>query len=255
MGKEIEEQDVALRIKALTKHFGGVMAVYGVDMEIAQGDIRAIIGPNGAGKTTLFNLITGDLSKNQGRVHFRGQDISRMPPYKIYRCGISRTFQITSIFLRLTPLENVQTALLSHHRRHYNIFTPAKSIYRQEALDILERVSLKEQVLKPSSIMSHGDQRRLELAIALVSEPQLLMLDEPTAGMAPQERRETMELVARIGEEEGLTILFTEHDMDVVFAVSKRITVMHQGRIIFEGKPQEVRANREVQRVYLGEDG
>ncbi len=244
-----------LRTVALKRHFGGVQAVDGVDLTVPQGELRAIIGPNGAGKTTLFNLITGEIRCDAGQVYFNGTEISRMPPHEIYRYGMSRTFQITSIFRRLTVLENVQTALLTHHRQHYNLFTPAKRLYREEALAFLERVGLQHEAGKPSGVLSHGDQRRLELAIALASRPRMLMLDEPTAGMAPRERREIMDLVARIGQEEGLTILFTEHDMDVVFAVATHITVMHQGRIIVEGLPSEVRANPEVQRIYLGEHG
>ena len=165
---------------------------------------------------------------------------------------MGRTFQITSIFRRLTALENVQTAFLSHHRRHFNIVVPARRLYRDEALALLERVGLREQAAKPSGILAHGDQRRLELAIALASAPKLLLLDEPTAGMAPRERHEIMALVARIAADTGLTVVFTEHDMDVVFAVARRITVLHQGAVLAEGAPAEVRANGDVQRVYLG---
>jgi branched-chain amino acid transport system ATP-binding protein len=166
---------------------------------------------------------------------------------------MGRTFQITSIFRRLTALENVQTAFLSHHRRHYNILTPARRLYRDDAFALLERVGLHEQARKPSGILPHGDQRRLELAIALASCPRLLLLDEPTAGMAPRERHEIMALVARIAGDTGLTVVFTEHDMDVVFAVARRITVLHQGSVLTEGSPAAVRADRDVQRVYLGQ--
>jgi branched-chain amino acid transport system ATP-binding protein len=230
-----------------------VRAVNGVDLLVPRGDLRAVIGPNGAGKTTLFNLITGDLPRDAGTVEFQGARVDGLAPHELCRRGIGRTFQITSIFRRLSVLENVQTALLTHHHRHYNLFTPARRLYREAALDLLERVGLREQAAKPSGILSHGDQRRLELAIALASEPRLLMLDEPTAGMAPRERHEIMALVARIAADTGLTIVFTEHDMDVVFATATRITVLHQGAVIAEGTPPEVRANPEVQRVYLGQ--
>jgi branched-chain amino acid transport system ATP-binding protein len=243
---------VVLQVVGLEKHFGGVQAVAGVDLSVPDGDLRAIIGPNGAGKTTLFNLITGDLPHDSGQIFFLGEEVSGLPPQDLCRRGMGRTFQITSIFRRLTALENVQTALLTHHRRHYNIFTPARSLHRDTALMLLERVGLAEQAGKPSGILAHGDQRRLELAIALASEPKLLMLDEPTAGMAPRERHEIMALVAAIAFDAGLTIVFTEHDMDVVFAVARRISVLHQGAVIAEGTPAEVRANLEVQRVYLG---
>jgi branched-chain amino acid transport system ATP-binding protein len=246
-------QGLVLSLEGLRKHFGGVQAVNGVDLAVAPGDLRAIIGPNGAGKTTLFNLITGDLAHDSGTIRFAGEEVSGLPPHRLYRRGMARTFQITSIFRRLTALENVQTALLSHHRRHYNILRPARRLYREEALAMLGRVGLQEQALKPSGILAHGDQRRLELAIALASAPRLLLLDEPTAGMAPRERHEIMALVAKIAHETGLTVVFTEHDMDVVFAVARRITVLHQGAVLAEGPPADVRANAEVQRVYLGQ--
>ncbi len=246
------DREVVLETRALKKHFGGVQAVGGVDLIIPRGDLRAIIGPNGAGKTTLFNLITGDIRHDSGLIEFRGEEIGALPPDEVCRRGIGRTFQITSVFRRLTVLENVQTALLSHHRRHYNLFARAARLYRDDALALLERVSLGEQAPKPSGILSHGDQRRLELAIALASEPRLLMLDEPTAGMAPRERHALMALVAAIAADTGLTVLFTEHDMDVVFATARCITVMHQGLIIAEGAPQKIRFDPEVQRIYLG---
>jgi branched-chain amino acid transport system ATP-binding protein len=245
-------REVALRTVGLRKHFGGVQAVDGVDLVVPAGDLRAVIGPNGAGKTTLFNLITGDIPHDSGQIYLGGEEISGLPPHVLCRRGIGRTFQITSIFRRLTVLENVQTALLSHYGRHYNLLVPAGRLYREPALALLERVGLREQAPKPGGILAHGDQRRLELAIALASEPRLLMLDEPTAGMAPRERHEIMQLVAKVGRDTNLTIVFTEHDMDVVFAVAKRITVLHQGAVIAEGPPLEVRANPEVQRVYLG---
>jgi branched-chain amino acid transport system ATP-binding protein len=245
---------VIFQARGLRKHFGGVKAVDGVDLALQRGELRAIIGPNGAGKTTLFNLLTGHLRRDAGEIYFHGEDISRLPPHQVSRKGIGRTFQITSIFRRMSALENVQVALMTHRRRHFNLFAPAKRLYREEALALLERVGLRDQAAKPGGILAHGDQRRLELAIALAGQPTLLMLDEPTAGMAPQERQEIMQLVERIGRAEQLTVLFTEHDMDIVFAVAERLTVMHQGRVIAEGTPEAVRADLEVQRVYLGED-
>jgi branched-chain amino acid transport system ATP-binding protein len=241
-----------LETRGLRKHFGGVQAVNGVNLAVPPGDLRAIIGPNGAGKTTLFNLISGDVAHDTGHVYFAGEEVSGLPPHRLYRRGMGRTFQITSIFKQLTALENVQTAFLSHQRRHFNLFTPGRRLYRDDALALLERVGLHEQAAKPSRILAHGDKRRLELAIALASAPRLLLLDEPTAGMAPRERHEIMALVARIAADTGLTVVFTEHDMDVVFAVARRITVLHQGAVLAEGAPADVRANRDVQRVYLG---
>jgi branched-chain amino acid transport system ATP-binding protein len=248
-----DRQGLVLQTRALHKRFGGVHAVNGVDLAIPPSDLRAIIGPNGAGKTTLFNLISGDLAHDTGQIYLEGHEVSGLPPHRLCRRGLGRTFQITSVFRRLTALENVQTAFLSHHRRHFNVFVPARRLYRDEALALLERVGLREQADKPSGILAHGDQRRLELAIALAGAPRLLLLDEPTAGMAPRERHEIMALVARIAADTGLTVVFTEHDMDVVFAVARRITVLHQGAVLAEGAPSEVRASADVRRVYLGQ--
>jgi len=242
-----------LETVGLRKRFGGVQAVNGVNLAVAPCDIRAIIGPNGAGKTTLFNLMSGALPHDSGRIYFEGEEISGVPPDALCRRGLGRTFQITSIFRRLSVIENVQTACLSHHRRQYNLFRSASRLYRDEATALLERVGLSDQAERPSGVMSHGDQRRLELAIALAGRPRLLLLDEPTAGMAPRERHELMRLVAGIAGNTGLTVVFTEHDMDVVFAVARRITVLHQGAVLAEGAPAEVRANPDVQRVYLGQ--
>jgi len=248
-----DRQSLILETVGLRKRFGGVQAVNGVDLTVPPGDVRAIIGPNGAGKTTLFNLITGDLTHDTGQIRFEGEEVSGLAPHQLCRRGMGRTFQITSIFRRLTALENVQTALLTHHRRHFNLVARAGRLYRDDAAGLLDRVGLLEQAGKPSGILAHGDQRRLELAIALAGAPRLLLLDEPTAGMAPRERHEIMALVARIAADTGLTIVFTEHDMDVVFAVARRITVLHQGSVLAEGPPAAVRANADVQRVYLGQ--
>jgi branched-chain amino acid transport system ATP-binding protein len=244
---------LALQTIGLRKRFGGVRAVNGVDLTVPAGDVRAIIGPNGAGKTTLFNLMSGALPHDSGHIYFEGEEISGVPPDALCRRGLGRTFQITSIFRRLSVIENVQIACLSYHRRHYNLFRPARRLYRDDAAALLERVGLGDQAERPSGVMSHGDQRRLELAIALAGRPRLLLLDEPTAGMAPRERHDLMDLVAAIAGDTGLTVVFTEHDMDVVFAVARRITVLHQGAVLAEGRPAEVRANPEVQRVYLGQ--
>ena len=252
-GRPEPPNQLVLEVAGLRKRFGGVQAVNGVDLAVPPGDLRAVIGPNGAGKTTLFNLITGDLAHDAGVVYFEGTDVSGLPPHELCRRGMGRTFQITSIFRRLTALENVQTAFLAHHRRHGNLFLPARRLYREEAGMLLERVGLQDQAGKPSGILAHGDQRRLELAIALASEPRLLLLDEPTAGMAPRERHDIMALVAKIARDTRLTVVFTEHDMDVVFAVASRISVLHQGAVLAEGTPVDVRANADVQRVYLGQ--
>jgi branched-chain amino acid transport system ATP-binding protein len=239
--------------RALEKRFGGVRAVSRVDLVVPRGERRAVIGPNGAGKTTLFNLITGEVAPDAGEVVFEGTNITGVPSHALCRLGIARTFQISSVFRRLSALENAQVALLAFRRRQTELFTRARRLYRDEALAVLDRVGLLPEAPKPAGILSHGDRKRLELAMALAAEPRLLMLDEPTAGMAPGERRKLMELVTRIAGDAGLTVLFTEHDMDVVFAVATRVSVMHQGAIIAEGTPDEVRGNEGVRRVYLGQ--
>jgi branched-chain amino acid transport system ATP-binding protein len=244
-----------LTCRGLRKAFGGVRAVDGVDLEVLEGELHALIGPNGAGKSTLFNLLTGQVRRDKGEVYFDGHRIDGLPPYRVMRRGIARTFQITSVFRHLTALENVQVSLFAHYQRHLNpaaLLIPARRSKLKEAMHLLEQVGLAPNAFKPAGALSHGDQKRLELAIALASQPRMLLLDEPTTGMAPPERRETMALIARIARERGLTLLFTEHDMDVVFGWAERITVMHQGKIAAQGRPNEVRANPEVRRIYLG---
>ena len=193
------------------------------------------------------------LRPNSGRVAFEGRDITGEPPHRVARRGVARTFQITSVFPDLSALENVQVALLAHARRSWSLWSPAHALGAERAQELLALVGLAASAAKPAGTLAHGDQKRLELAIALAGEPRLLFLDEPTAGMAAQERLEAIRLVHRIARELGLSCVFTEHDMAVVFAVATRITVMHQGRVLAEGTPAEVRARPEVQQVYLGE--
>jgi branched-chain amino acid transport system ATP-binding protein len=217
------------------------------------GSIRAIIGPNGAGKTTLFNLITGHLRPDSGRVVFKGRDVTGIAPHDLCRLGMGRSFQRTNIFPRLTVFENVQAAYLSHRGRGWNLFTPVERVYRAETEAILEAVGLLDRAREESGFLSHGGQKQLELGIALALEPEILLLDEPTAGMSATETRESMALIERLAHERRLTLLFTEHDMEVVFSISQRIAVLHQGRVIADGAPAEVRRDPEVRRVYLGE--
>lgn len=234
------------------KVFGGVQAVAGVGLQLSRGEVRALIGPNGAGKTTLLNLLTGQLSCDAGIVLFKGERISGLTPERIWRRGISRTFQITATFSSLTTLENLQVAILSHQGRSRDLVSSAARLAREPAMDFLRVVGLDDQADKVCATLAFGDLKRLELAIALANGPELLVLDEPTAGMAPQERLDLMALAVDLVREQGLTLLFTEHDMDVVFSVAHRITVMHQGRLVAEGTPQAVRDNPRVQAVYLG---
>ena len=242
-----------LRVDGVRKSFGGVHAVDGVTFTLPRGEIRALIGPNGAGKSTFFNILTGQLRADAGAVHFRDRRISGLPPHAIVRLGIGRTFQITATFGTLTVRENVQVARLSRTGHSRSLLTPAARLEVGPATALLEQVGLANQADRPAGVLAYGDLKKLELAIALAGEPTLLLLDEPTAGMAPAERGALMALTAAIARERDLTVLFTEHDMDVVFAIADRIMVLHQGRVIAEGTPKDVRAHPEVQAVYLGE--
>jgi branched-chain amino acid transport system ATP-binding protein len=243
---------VILQVQGLAKRFGGLRALDGVDLAVEAGEFRAIIGPNGAGKSTFFNALTGLLRPDDGRVSFEGRDVTGSAPHLLARMGIGRTFQITSIFRDLTAQENVQVSLLAHARRAWSVWPKAAALHAARAKELLALVGLANAFERQAGTLSHGDQKRLELAIALAGEPRLLLLDEPTAGMAAQERIESITLVHRLARELGLSCVFTEHDMAVVFAVATRITVMHQGRVLAEGAPAEVRAHPEVQQVYLG---
>ena len=241
-----------LKVENLRKAFGDFQAVNGAELSVGRGDLVAVIGPNGAGKTTLFNLITGHLKPDHGRVVFKGADIARQPAHLICRKGIARSFQVANIFPRLTVFRNVQVSVLSQQHLSRTLFRPAHRMVVRETLDILERVGLADRQDSLAGSLSHGDKRVLEIAIALGNEPELLILDEPTAGMSPEETAATMELVNRLAREQGLTILFCEHDMDVVFNVATSIMVMQQGRTIVQGPPEEVRRNATVQQAYLG---
>ena len=242
-----------LRVESLAKRFGGLEALGGVDLAVARGEFRAIIGPNGAGKTTFFNAMTGLLRPDRGRVMFEGLDVTGEPPHRLVRRGLGRTFQITSVFSDLSALENVQIALLGHARQAWSVWPKARVLHTDRARELLALVGLDKAERRAAGTLAHGDQKRLELAIALAGEPRLLLLDEPTAGMAAQERLESIRLVHRVARELGVSCVFTEHDMAVVFAVATRITVMHQGRVLAEGTPADVRAQPQVQQVYLGE--
>ena len=241
-----------LRIADIYKSFDDFMAVDGADLTIGEGELVAVIGPNGAGKTTLFNLITGQLKPDKGSVVFREEDITNLPPYEICKKGIARSFQIANIFPRLSVFANVQVAVISQQRGSRRLFCPAHGIAVEETNAILESVGLLGKAGSIAGSLSHGDQRILEIAIALGNDPRLLILDEPTAGMSPEETSATMDLIRRLAESRGLTILFCEHDMDVVFNTAQSIMVMHQGRTLIQGKPEQVRENEQVLQAYLG---
>ena len=242
-----------LDVRDLRKNFDGFQAVGGVSFTVAQGAISAIIGPNGAGKTTLFNLITGHLVPDRGQVMFKGRDVTGIAPHDLCRLGMGRSFQRTNIFPRLTVYQNVNAGFLSHRGRGGNLFTPVERLYREETEALLESVGLLDKAGEVSGFLSHGNQKQLELGLALALEPEILLLDEPTAGMSASETRDSIRLIERIARERGVTLLFTEHDMEVVFSIAQRITVLHQGRVIADGTPDEVRRDPEVRRVYLGE--
>ena len=241
-----------LKVSNLGKSFGGVKAVDGISFELAAGELLALIGPNGAGKSTTFNMINGQLRADMGSITLDGQELFDLAPREIWRLGVSRTFQIAETFLSLTVAENVQMALLSRDKKLYSFFTRAAHYKRDEALDLLEQVRMKPQADRPCSVLAYGDVKRVELAIAMANAPKLLLMDEPTAGMAPKERKDLMALTKQLVTERNMAVLFTEHSMDVVFAYADRMIVLARGRLIAGGKPREIRDDPKVQEVYFG---
>lgn len=241
-----------LQVTDLSKSFGGVRAVDGVSFHVDAGELLALIGPNGAGKSTCFNLLNGQLPPDGGSVTLDGRDITGRSPRAIWRLGVGRTFQVTATFGSMSVRENVQMVLLSQHGRLLNLWRSAADQYRREAQALLTQVGMADQAERACSLLAYGDLKRLELAMALASGPRLLLMDEPTAGMAPKERDELMALIAQLTVERGLGVLFTEHSMDVVFRYAHRMLVMARGRVIAHGDPASIRDNPEVQAVYLG---
>ena len=241
-----------LTVSHLARSFGGVQAVADVSFDLAAGELLALIGPNGAGKSTCFNMLNGQLRPDSGRVMLEGRDITAQAPREIWRLGVGRTFQITATFGSMTVRENVQMVLLSRARALVGIWRSAADRFRDAAMTLLERVGMADQSERPCSLLAYGDLKRVELAMALASEPRLLLMDEPTAGMAPKERNELMALTADLTRERGLGVLFTEHSMDVVFTYAQRVLVMARGRLIAQGPPAVVREDPHVQEVYLG---
>ncbi|MCG5243565.1 ABC transporter ATP-binding protein [Azospirillum doebereinerae] len=243
-----------LEVRDLHRAFGGVQAVRGVSFTLESGDLLALIGPNGAGKSTCFNLLNGQLRPDRGSVRLDGAELVGLPPRRVWALGVGRTFQITATFASMTVAENVQMVFLSRARRLYGLWRPASACFREEALALLDRVGMASQAERPCGVLAYGDLKRVELAMALASDPKILLMDEPTAGMAPTERLELMALTAALVRERGLAVLFTEHDMDVVFGHATRVLVLDRGRTIAEGSPEAVRADARVQSVYLGGD-
>jgi ABC-type branched-subunit amino acid transport system ATPase component/ABC-type branched-subunit amino acid transport system permease subunit len=250
---EVHSGQTLLKIEHLSRRFGGLRAVEDVSIEVKQGDRHAIIGPNGAGKSTLFNLITGELKPTSGRVIFDGRDITGKRPHVIARTGMGRAFQITTIFPKLTVRQNLQYAMLAHRGYTVRPFGIANRMFSAEAQELAEAVGLAAWADRAAGELSHGDQRAIEIAISLALGSKLVLLDEPTAGMSAYETDKAMELVRRLATERNLTLLFCEHDMSVVFSTARTVTVMHQGRVLTAGTPDQIRRNPDVQKIYLGE--
>jgi branched-chain amino acid transport system ATP-binding protein len=241
-----------LAISALSKSFGAVRAVDNVSFTVRAGEFLALIGPNGAGKTTCFNMINGQVRPDGGTIRFAERDMTGLPPREICRRGVARTFQVAATFTSMTVVENVQMALIAHAGETYRIWRKASTYHRERALDLLRQVGMAEAADRPCRELAYGDVKRVELAIALATEPRLLLMDEPTAGMAPRERNTLIALVKSLVVERGISVLFTEHSMDVVFAFADRIVVMARGRLIADGDVKTVRNDPLVQQVYFG---
>ena len=241
-----------LRIDDISKSFGGVHAVREVSFSVAPGEMLAMIGPNGAGKSTCFNMLNGQLRPDRGRILLDDVDIVGRPPHEIWRMGVGRTFQIAATFASMTVIENVQMALLSNARLIYRLWRTASSYQRDPAMALLDRVGMAAQADRPCGILAYGDIKRVELAIALANNPRLLLMDEPTAGMAPQERNDLMALTRDLAHENGIGVLFTEHSMDVVFGYADRIIVLARGALIADGDARSIRDDPKVREVYFG---
>lgn len=241
-----------LRTQGLTRYFGQMAAVDDLSFNLKKGELLAMIGPNGAGKTTCFNLLMGQLQPSAGKVLIEERDVTGFSPRKVWKLGVGRTFQITAIYPSMTVAENVQMALLAYHKRLYSFLPYAHRLFRDEAMEVLAIVGMAEQADRHCAVLAYGDLKRLELAMSLAQNPTLLLMDEPTAGMASKERGELMQLIAKLVEERGLSVLFTEHDMDVVFTHAHRLMVLNRGQLIADGSVDEVRQNPLVREVYLG---
>ena len=241
-----------LTVVDLAKSFGGVQAVRGVSFSVAAGEMVALIGPNGAGKSTCFNMLNGQIRPDAGRVALEGEEITGLPPRAVWRRGVGRTFQVTATFASMTVRENVQVALMAHHRRVWRFFGRATAEFADEADGLLGQVDMAGQAERAAGVLAYGDLKRLELAVALANAPRLLLMDEPTAGMAGGERVALMRLAREVASKRGVAVLFTEHDMDVVFGVADRILVLNRGELIAEGDAAAVRGDARVREVYLG---
>ena len=241
-----------LEVRDLVKSFGGVKAVNSVNFDLEEGQLLAMIGPNGAGKSTCFNLINGQLRPDKGTIRILGHKNRGMRPRHVWSLGVGRTFQVTSTFPSMTVLENVQMVLISFHKRLRSVFRKASNLFMDEAMELLKLVRVDDQSDRPCGILAYGDLKRVELAIALANKPRLLLMDEPTAGMGAKERLKLMELTSNIVRTQDIGVLFTEHDMDVVFTHADRIIVLNRGELVAEGTPPEVRDDERVREIYFG---
>ena len=241
-----------MEVRKLCKSFGGIQAVTDVSFKVEEGQMLALIGPNGAGKSTCFNMLMGQLPATSGEVFLGDENLHGLAARDIWRRGVGRTFQITATYQSMTVVENVQMALMSFHRRLFKVLCYAHKQYRDQALELLALVGMENQADRHCAILAYGDLKRLELAIALSNSPKLLLMDEPTAGMAPKERIALMQLTGDIVKQRQISVLFTEHDMDVVFAHAHKIMVLNRGQLIASGSADHIRNNAKVQEVYLG---
>jgi branched-chain amino acid transport system ATP-binding protein len=247
-----EKSVSVLAVRSLSKAFGGVRAVNEVSFDVGRGEFLAMIGPNGAGKSTCFNMVNGQLSPDSGEILLEGCDIAGREPREVWRLGVGRTFQVAATFGSMTVAENVQMALISYAHEIYDLWRPVRNLHRDRALELLAQVGMRDAADRPSRELAYGDVKRVELAIALANEPRLLLMDEPTAGMAPRERNELIALVKRLVVDRGISVLFTEHSMDVVFVYADRIIVLARGRLIADGDAASIRDNAQVREVYFG---
>ena len=243
-----------LEVRKLTKNFGRFQAVSGVTLTVERKELTSLIGPNGAGKTTFYNMLSGKFPPSSGRIVFEGRDITGLSPHRIARIGIGRSFQITNIFSQMTVMQNILSALIAHHKKGTSFFSPywKDTGLVAEAEKILDSLGLLPFAHVPTTQLSYGDKRLVEIGIVLANYPRLILLDEPTAGMTPEETDRMIALIHRLAEESDTTFFLTEHDMKVVFSVSQKIYVLHQGRLLAEGTPEEIRENPQVQEAYLG---
>ena len=245
-----------LDIENLHKSFGKLAAINGVNLKVEQGVLTSVIGPNGAGKTTLFNLVSGYLLPDRGNIRLKGENITGFQSYEIVKKGISRSFQITNIFPELSVLDNIRVGLIARFKKNFDLLHSIGSSEHilKEALNIIESIGLMDQKVRKASILSHGDRKILEFGLALTTNPIMMLLDEPTAGMNKEETDNTVNLIKKISKEKGITVILTEHDIDLVFSISDIIVVLNQGELIAEGVPKEIKANPLVRKAYLGED-